>query len=91
MPFAFFFSRIPIFLLYRRIFYSVEWLRYACVGGMVATFLVYLHTVPLVGVFCFPRDGDAWTSMNTFERCSNLKPDSMAQELETFSWISSLW
>lgn len=78
-PVAFFFSRIPVFMLYGRIFSSVRWLRWACIGGIVAAFAIYMHTVPLVGALCYPQKGYNWQDMHTFERCSLGKPDAIVQ------------
>jgi hypothetical protein len=78
-PLAFFFSRVPVFMLYQRLFHSVRWLRYCCYAGVVAAFAIYVHTVPLVAALCAPRPGSTWTSAETFARCSRGKPDSIAQ------------
>ncbi|KAF2188484.1 hypothetical protein K469DRAFT_748296 [Zopfia rhizophila CBS 207.26] len=78
-PLAFFFSRVPVFMLYRRLFGSIEWFRWACYAGMVAAFAIYVHTVPIVAAFCVPQGEAHWTDMATFQRCSRAKPDSIAQ------------
>jgi hypothetical protein len=80
-PIAFFFSRVPVFILYRRMFYSPVQPGFgiACWVGIVAAFLIYVHTFPLVAVLCAPRSGDSYLSTATFNRCSLALPDAIVQ------------
>jgi hypothetical protein len=78
-PVAFFFSRLPVFMLYRRIFDSVRWFRWCCYIGMVGAFVIYMHTVPVVAALCYPQSGYSFHDTHTFERCSRAKPDAIAQ------------
>jgi hypothetical protein len=78
-PVAFFLSRLPVFMLYNRLFGSIRWFRIACFAGIVAAFIIYVHTLPVVAALCTPRDGNAWTSVATFDQCSEAKPDAIVQ------------
>lgn len=74
---AFFFSRMPVFALYLRIFGHMKAVRIACWAGIVLAFFIYMHALPVTAVFCVPRDGDSWISINTFMRCSQAKIDAI--------------
>jgi len=70
--FAFFTSRLPIFLLYLRLFGRNKTFRTAAYFGLVADFAVYLSAIPLLSYFCTPSPGQSWGSLNVFAKCKEL-------------------
>lgn len=77
--FAFFTSRLPIFLLYLRLFGRNRPFRYLVYFGLVANFAVYLSSVPLIAYFCSPPPGQSWANENVFVKCKRLTPYAIAQ------------
>lgn len=80
-PLAFFFSRAPVFVLYRRLFDAPLHRNFskACWAGLIAAFLLYIHTFILTAVVCAPRAGHSYLDMDTFHRCSMALPDAIVQ------------
>ena len=72
--FAFFVSRLPVLMLYLRIFGSNKKFRYAVYFGILAVFAVYLAYVPLLAYFCTPAIGKPWSSLEVFSKCRRLEP-----------------
>ena len=66
-------------MLYLRLFGTKLWFRYASWAGIVFAFVIYIHSVPLIAIFCVPRKGDRWASLTTFARCKQAEPDAVAQ------------
>ncbi|RAH69241.1 uncharacterized protein BO66DRAFT_102827 [Aspergillus aculeatinus CBS 121060] len=80
-PLAFFFSRAPVFVLYRRLFDAPLHRNFskACWAGLGAAFLLYMHTFPLTAIVCAPRPGHSFIDTDTFNRCSKALPDAIVQ------------
>ncbi|GKZ17190.1 hypothetical protein AbraCBS73388_007242 [Aspergillus brasiliensis] len=80
-PLAFFFSRAPVFVLYRRLFDAPLHRNFskACWAGLIAAFVLYIHTFILTAVVCAPRAGHSYLDMDTFDRCSKALPDAIVQ------------
>lgn len=70
--FAFFTSRLPIFLLYLRLFGRNVVFRSAVYFGVVAAFAVYLSAIPLLAYFCTPQPGGSWNALAVFAKCKEL-------------------
>ncbi|MCJ1295864.1 hypothetical protein MMC34_007428 [Xylographa carneopallida] len=70
--FAFFTSRLPVFLLYLRLFGRNKVFRYAVYIGLAADFCVYLSAIPLLSYFCTPPIGQSWGSLDVFTKCKEL-------------------
>ena len=77
VAFAFFSSRIPILLLYYRVFGVKPSVRYAIYFAFFADALVYLCNVPLLAIFCAPPPGGLWSAV--FQKCQRLTPLAIAQ------------
>ncbi|MCJ1359195.1 MAG: hypothetical protein MMC33_009195 [Icmadophila ericetorum] len=77
VAFAFFTSRLPILLLYLRVFGRKKSFRYAVYFGFFADFIVYLCNVPLLAIFCAPPPGQSWAAV--FQKCQRLRPLAVAQ------------
>lgn len=72
--FAFVASRLPILLLYLRLFglKTKTGFRFAVYAGMVFAFAIYLIQIPLISAFCVPTSGESWNSLELFARCKKL-------------------
>ncbi|KAK3934388.1 hypothetical protein QBC46DRAFT_273902 [Diplogelasinospora grovesii] len=71
--FAYFTSRLPILILYLRLFGRNQSFRILCYGGMAADFAIYLTAVPLLSYFCTPPiHGGDWNSLDVFAKCKQL-------------------
>lgn len=57
--------------LYIRLFAIVRWLRITSYIALVVTFMFYWASMPLAGIFCFPRAGEFWDG-NLLLRCQRL-------------------
>ncbi|CAD6442075.1 0de9d5bd-53e4-4820-bcb1-d4ed5f30df0c [Sclerotinia trifoliorum] len=79
VAFAFLFSRIPILLLYLRIFKSTKKFRYAVYFGFAADFAIYMVNVPVLAYFCAPRPGGSWDTPDTLAKCARIEPLAIVQ------------
>ncbi|KAI0509175.1 hypothetical protein F5B22DRAFT_658582 [Xylaria bambusicola] len=70
--FAYFTSRLPILVLYIRLFGRQAGFRFACYFALFANFAVYLTAIPLLSYFCAPRIGEDWNSLDVFDKCKTL-------------------
>ncbi|PSR97191.1 hypothetical protein BD289DRAFT_111731 [Coniella lustricola] len=77
---AYFTSRMPILLLYIRLFGTTLRFRIACyiaIGFAVGT---YITSIPLISYFCTPRTtGGDWNSLEVFAECKKLLDWAMVQ------------
>ncbi|KAF3760404.1 hypothetical protein M406DRAFT_283563, partial [Cryphonectria parasitica EP155] len=62
---VYFTSKTAIFLLYRQLFAVKKWMRYAIIGGIIFTFLLYFPNIPLAAIYSAPRVGEPWSSILT--------------------------
>ncbi|TGO49556.1 hypothetical protein BOTNAR_0427g00020 [Botryotinia narcissicola] len=79
VAFAFLFSRIPILLLYLRIFGTTKKFRYAVYFGFAADFAIYMVNVPVLAYFCAPRPGGSWDSPDALAKCARIEPLAIVQ------------
>ena len=70
--FAFFTSRLPLFLLYLRLFGRNKIFRSAVHVGMAVALAVYLSAIPLLSYYCTPLPGRPWGSLDVFTKCKKL-------------------
>ncbi|CAJ2506591.1 Uu.00g077770.m01.CDS01 [Anthostomella pinea] len=76
---AYFTSRMPILLLYLRLFGQKRSFRIACYVAITAAFGVYLASIPLLSYFCTPSAGGDWGSLDVFAKCKRLLDWAMVQ------------
>lgn len=69
---AYFTSRLPILLLYLRVFGRTKPFRIACYVAMGIAFGAYLTSIPLISYFCTPPIGGDWNSLDVFAKCKRL-------------------
>jgi hypothetical protein len=76
---AYFTSRLPILLLYLRLFGRKKGFRAAVYIAIAAAFAVYITSIPLLSYFCTPPPGGDWGSLDVFAKCINLLAWAMVQ------------
>ncbi|KAK4203385.1 hypothetical protein QBC40DRAFT_274690 [Triangularia verruculosa] len=76
---AYFTSRLPILLLYLRLFGRTKGFRIACYFGIAGAVGAYLTTIPLLSYFCTPPIGGDWNSLDVFAKCKKLLPWAIVQ------------
>ncbi|KAI5921810.1 hypothetical protein F4810DRAFT_325326 [Camillea tinctor] len=60
---ALYFSKSSIFLMYRQFFSVKREMRIAIIIGLIATFLIYIPSIPLAAIFSAPRVGHSWEEL----------------------------
>ncbi|KAI1211921.1 uncharacterized protein F4807DRAFT_458126 [Annulohypoxylon truncatum] len=70
--FAYFSSRLPILMLYLRIFGETRGFRIACYVCLALVFAVSLVAIPLLSYYCAPFPSEGWHSLAVFARCKNI-------------------
>ncbi|KAK4163960.1 hypothetical protein QBC43DRAFT_318474 [Cladorrhinum sp. PSN259] len=77
---AYFTSRLPILLLYLRLFgRQSQNFRFACYFGIGLAVGAYITTIPLLSYFCTPPVGGDWNSLDVFAKCKRLLPWAIVQ------------
>ncbi|KAI0395441.1 hypothetical protein F5Y17DRAFT_198497 [Xylariaceae sp. FL0594] len=76
---AYFTSRLPILLLYLRLFGTRKSFRFAVYFAIAAAFGLYLTSIPLISYFCTPSPGGDWGSLDVFAKCKRLLDWALVQ------------
>ncbi|KAI0412417.1 hypothetical protein F5X98DRAFT_367289 [Xylaria grammica] len=76
---AYFTSRLPILLLYLRLFGTQRPFRYAVYIAIAAAAGLYITSIPLISYFCTPPPGGDWGSLDVFAKCQRLLDWALVQ------------
>ncbi|KAI0409839.1 hypothetical protein F4802DRAFT_542267 [Xylaria palmicola] len=76
---AYFTSRLPILLLYLRLFGTKRSFRVAVFIAIAAAAGFYLTSIPLISYFCTPSPGGDWGSLDVFAKCQRLLDWALVQ------------
>ncbi|KAF2964970.1 hypothetical protein GQX73_g8604 [Xylaria multiplex] len=76
---AYFISRLPILLLYLRLFGTKRSFRVAVYIAIAAAAGFYIPSIPLISYFCTPSPGGDWGSLDVFAKCQRLLDWALVQ------------